>query len=138
MTTEQKIIAANSSEALDGYTAGKDVSVATKALHGAIDLLTKFRELPSLANTTAITLVDQELPALHSALDDVEWTEKGLAEWRCVALANAKNAEAARSSARVAIGHLQAVLNKARTHDDQQRADTMARDWLVSIGSEPS
>lgn len=38
----------------------------------------------------------------------------------------------------VAIGHLQAVLNKARTHADQQAADTAARDWLTSIGSEPS
>ena len=38
----------------------------------------------------------------------------------------------------VAIGHLQAVLNKCRSADEQQRADTAARDWLVSIGSEPS
>lgn len=37
-----------------------------------------------------------------------------------------------------AIGHLQAVLNKARTHDEQQKADTAARDWLTSIGSEPT
>jgi hypothetical protein len=36
-----------------------------------------------------------------------------------------------------AIGHLQAVLNKARTHDEQQAADTAARDWLASIGSDP-
>ncbi len=38
----------------------------------------------------------------------------------------------------VAIGHLQAVLNKARTHYEQQQADTAARDWLLSIGSEPT
>lgn len=73
-----------------------------------------------------------------NALDDVEWTEKGLAEWRDVALTNTRQAEAARATARVAIGHLQEVLNKVRTHSEQQRADTAARDWLISIGSEPT
>jgi hypothetical protein len=78
--------------------------------------------------------------ALHDlggVLDDVEWTEKGLAEWREQALMNARHAEAARATARVAIGHLQAVLNMPRTHAEQQAADTAARDWLISIGSEP-
>jgi hypothetical protein len=36
-----------------------------------------------------------------------------------------------------AIKHLQEVLNKPRNHYDQQRADTAAREWLASIGSEP-
>lgn len=36
------------------------------------------------------------------------------------------------------ITHLQAVLNKARTHAEQQAADTAARDWLISIGSAPT
>lgn len=72
-----------------------------------------------------------------NALDDVEWTEKGLDEWRSMAQANARHAEAARVTARIAINHLQEVLNKARTHNEQQRADTAARDWLISIGSEP-
>jgi len=49
-----------------------------------------------------------------------------------------KQAEAQRATSRVAIGHLQAVLNQSRTHHDQQAADTLARDWLISIGSEPS
>lgn len=35
-----------------------------------------------------------------------------------------------------AIRHLHAVLNKARTSDEQQRADSAAREWLESIGSE--
>ncbi len=48
------------------------------------------------------------------------------------ALANAQDA------LQTAINHLQAVLNKARTHDEQQAADTAARDWLTSIGSEPN
>jgi superfamily II RNA helicase len=71
-------------------------------------------------------------------LDDVEWTEKGLAEWRDVALSNEKQARAAQATARIAITHLQAVLNQSRTHTDQQAADTAARDWLVSIGSDPT
>lgn len=114
------------------------MSGAAQALEGAIQLLTKFYESPSLAHTNALVLIEKELPVLRAALDDVEWTEKGLAEWRATALANARQAEAARATARVAIGHLQTVLNKARTFDEQQKADTAARDWLTSIGSEPS
>jgi hypothetical protein len=55
-----------------------------------------------------------------------------------MALSHAKQAEAARATARIAITHLQAVLNKARTHAEQQAADMAARDWLISIGSEPT
>jgi hypothetical protein len=113
------------------------VSKAAEALQGAIDLLTAFYESPGLAHTNALVLIDKELPVLREALDDVEWTEKGLAEWRGMAQANARQAEAARATARIAIKHLQAVLNKPRTYDEQQRADTAARDWLISIGSEP-
>jgi hypothetical protein len=67
---------------------------------------------------------------------DLEWVEKGLAEWRYLATTNAKQAEAARATARVAIGHLQAVLTPPKTHHEQQAADTAARDWLLSIGGE--
>ena len=78
------------------------------------------------------------LKDIGGVLDEVEWTEKGLVEWRDMALMNARQAEAARATARVAIGHLQAVLNKPRTHAEQQAADTAARDWLISIGSDPT
>lgn len=78
------------------------------------------------------------LDVVQESVDHFEWLEKGIAEWRDQAQTNARQAEAARATARVAIGHLQAVLNKPRTHDDQQKADTAARDWLISIGSEPS
>jgi len=68
------------------------------------------------------------------SLDDaLEWVDKGLAEWRALAASNGKQATAARATARVAMGHLQAVLNQSRTHADQQRADTAARDWLESV-----
>ncbi len=75
--------------------------------------------------------------AIEAFVDDTEWIEKGLAEWRSNALENARHAEMARATARVAINHLQSVLNKSRTHSQQQDADTSARDWLLSIGSEP-
>ena len=70
-------------------------------------------------------------------IDRVDWLEKGNAEWRSEALSAKAQARAARAAARIAISHLQAVLNKPRTHAEQQAADTAARDWLESIGSEP-
>ena len=81
--------------------------------------------------------VSVRLDVVQTSIDHIEWLEKGNEEWRATALANGRQANAARATARVAIGHLQAVLNKARTFDEQQRADTAARDWLTSIGSEP-
>lgn len=74
---------------------------------------------------------------IAEALDHIEWLEKGNEEWRMLGLSARVQASAARATARIAIGHLQAVLNKPRTHSEQQAADTAARDWLTSIGSEP-
>lgn len=76
----------------------------------------------------------EELAAL---LDDIEWTEKGLSEWRGIALEKTQQLAALQATTRIAIGHLQSVLNTARTFDEQQKSDTAARDWLISIGSEP-
>lgn len=76
--------------------------------------------------------------ALGELVDGIEWTEKGLAEWRDQALTKAKHLAAVQATARIAIGHLQTVLNKCRTADEQLRADTAARDWLTSISSEPT
>ena len=73
-----------------------------------------------------------------NAEDKIEWLEKGNAEWRDLALTNARQVRAAQATARIAITHLQAVLNKDWTHAEQQAADTAARDWLISIGSEPT
>jgi hypothetical protein len=68
--------------------------------------------------------------------DRIDWLEKGVAEWRAEAQRNARYAEAARATARVAIGHLQAILRPPATAAEQQRADTAARDWLASIGAD--
>jgi hypothetical protein len=67
-------------------------------------------------------------------IDKLEWAEKGLAEWRYEAQEASQQAAMARATARIAIAHLNAVLNNCRTHDQQQTADTRARDWLESIG----
>lgn len=117
---------------------GCTVSKAAEALQSCRQLLTQFYESPSLTHTRALVLIDAELPKLDAAIDDVEWTEKGLVEWREIAVSYQKQARAAQATARIAITHLQAVLNKPRTYAEQQVADTAARDWLVSIGSEPT
>ena len=77
--------------------------------------------------------------ALESLPDSVEWIEKGIVEWRAQAQTNARHAEAARATARVAIGHLQRVLQDthARIPSEQRlqwRRD--AEDWLASIGAD--
>ena len=74
------------------------------------------------------------LDTVQEAIDHIEWVNKGLDEWRGLALMREEQLKAISAMTRVAIGHLQAVLNNARTHHDQQTADTAARDWLTSIG----
>lgn len=82
--------------------------------------------------------VQVRLDFVQESIDHMDWLDKGVAEWRDQAAMQLRHAEAARATARVAIGHLQAVLNKPRTYPEQQQADTAARDWLLSIGSEPT
>ena len=81
--------------------------------------------------------ISVRLDAAQEAIDHIEWLEKGNKEWREMYVSADKQARAAQATARIAITHLQTVLNKARTHAEQQAADTAARDWLVSIGSDP-
>ena len=54
------------------------------------------------------------------------------AEAQRTALANAQEA------LQTAVRHMQAMLRKARTANEQLAADAAARDWLASIGSEPN
>lgn len=81
--------------------------------------------------------IQVRLDVVQTSIDHIEWLEDGNEEWRKLFQEKRREAYAARATARVAIGHLQAVLNKPRTHAEQQTADTAARDWLASIGSEP-
>lgn len=73
-----------------------------------------------------------------SLSDALLYAESDRAQWREQAETKARHLVAVQATARVAIGHLQAVLNQSRTHDEQLAADTLARDWLTSIGSEPT
>jgi len=82
--------------------------------------------------------ISVRLDFVQDAIDHLEWLEKGNAEWREIAVMRTKELKAVQATARVAITHLQAVLNKPRTHAEQQEADTAARDWLISIGSDPT
>jgi len=82
--------------------------------------------------------IQVRLDFVQQAIDHIEWLEKGSEEWRLMGLSASKQAKAERATAQVAIGHLQEVLNKPRTHEAQQQADTAARQWLESIGSEPT
>lgn len=81
--------------------------------------------------------VSVRLDVVQTAADHIEWLEKGNEEWRHMYLSADKQAKAAQATARIAITHLQATLNSARTHAQQQDADAAARDYLLSIGAEP-
>lgn len=80
--------------------------------------------------------VDEDEPEmdLSTAIDTIDWLEKGNAEWKACALSERRQARAARATARIAIAHLEAVLSKGRANAEQQAADEAARDWLESIG----
>lgn len=72
------------------------------------------------------------------AVDHIEWLELGNKEWRDMAVSFGKQAKASRATAQIAIGHLQRVLSKCQTQEVKQQADAEARQWLESIGSEPT
>jgi len=79
--------------------------------------------------------ISVRLDFVQEAIDHIDWLEKGNAEWRGEYQRAAKQADAARATARVAIAHLDKVLNGCKTASEQQTADTAGRDWLQSIGS---
>lgn len=84
----------------------------------------KLTDARSDAETAAIRLRNA-----WELLDPISPARQG--EARRTALGNAQE------QLQIAIGHLQSMLSTARNFQDQQSADTAARDWLISIGSEP-
>ena len=116
------------------------MTTESKKLNGLHTVLTDFVERAThwQEGGTDRHTAKQALADLSELVDGVEWTEKGLAEWRTQYTEEAIKARAARATARIAITHPQAVLNKPRTHAEQLAADTAARDWLESIGSSPA
>lgn len=81
--------------------------------------------------------VSVRLDFVQEAIDHIDWLEKGNAEWRSAALTKGHHLTAVQATARIAIGHLQKMLHKCRTAEEQLAADTAAREWLASIGVEP-
>ena len=81
--------------------------------------------------------IQVRLDFVQEAIDHMDWLEKGNDEWRRLGLSYQKQARASQATARIAIGHLHEMLNKARTATESYAADTAARDWLTSIGCEP-
>ncbi len=77
------------------------------------------------------------LLALGELTDGVEWTEKGLEEWRDMWKSTARQNTAIRATASIAIGHLQALIAQ-QAAAGQSAVERAARDWLTSIGSEPT
>ena len=82
--------------------------------------------------------IQVRLDFIEQAIDHFDWLEKGNAEWRDVAMSHMRQANAARATARIAISHMQEMLSRARTATESYAEDTAARDWLISIGSEPT
>lgn len=110
-----------------------DNAVIVKWLRDAVPLgehPTPYNEFVTVRLANIVAAAD----AIEAFDDDKEWIEKGLAEWRGTALENAKHAEAARATARVAINHLRSVLEPLGSISS---ANTAARDWLLSIGLDP-
>ena len=79
---------------------------------------------------------DGAIKALGALYDQIDWIEKGIVEWREVAQQNGKRYGMAQATARVAITHLQAVLNGRLDANQMLAAEKAARDWLESIGEE--
>lgn len=105
-------------------------------LQNKLATLADYVERSTLWKGGGATRHDAQL-AINALPDEVEWIEKGLAEWRAEALEKARQLAAVQATVRIAVSHLQTVLNKTCTFEEQQRADTAARDWLLSISSEP-
>ena len=81
--------------------------------------------------------IQVRLDFVQLAIDHIDWLDRGVDEWRDEALSQQQKTHAAKAMVRIAIKHLHEMLNKARTATESYAADTAARDWLTSIGSEP-
>ena len=77
------------------------------------------------------------LDVVQEAIDHIEWVNKGNKEWRDLFETSSRQHRAAQATARIAIGHLQAVLGGKTSIGEVREKRTAAKDWLVSIGSDP-
>lgn len=120
----------------------KDADAELRRLHEAHEWRfviagEQLRRIEKLEREAEVLRKEPASETISELFDRVEWLEKGNEEWREMFNQAWQRDTTAQATVRVAIRHLHAVLNKCRTCDEQQRADTTARDWLISIGSEP-
>jgi hypothetical protein len=73
---------------------------------------------------------------LARALNEIDWLEKGNDEWREACVKHSHEAMRFRAQAKIALAHLDKVLNGCHNADEQMQADSAARLWLESIGYE--
>lgn len=108
----------------------------TKALKTLRDFIESHKRYASMTSGGEAEFTNA-LEALDELDDHIDWIEKGNNEWRGMAQRNAQEGTRLAAVLRIAIGHLHSVLNQQHSADNQLKADTAARDWLISIGSEP-
>lgn len=77
------------------------------------------------------------IQALNALPDQIDWIEKGIKGWREAAQTQDMLARHEAAKTRVAIGHLQTLLNGRLDASQMLAAEAAARDWLESIGEEP-
>lgn len=77
------------------------------------------------------------IQALKALPDQIDWIERGIVEWREMAQTQSRFAKQAAAKTRVAITHLQTLLNSRLDANQMLAAEKAARDWLESIGEEP-
>lgn len=68
--------------------------------------------------------------------DDVEWLEKGLAEWRTMYVNQLQETMRAKATSKVAIRHIRAMTDPTTTLIGRREARIAALDWLGSIGQD--
>jgi hypothetical protein len=81
--------------------------------------------------------IQVRLDVVQEAIDHIEWVNKGNKEWRDMYQTANAHHRAAQATARIAITHLQAVLGSKTSIGEVREKRDAAKDWLVSIGSDP-
>lgn len=64
--------------------------------------------------------ISVRLDVVQNCIDQLEWLEAGILEWQSEYNKQQRNSKVAQAIARIAVGHLQAVLNESRSHQEQQ------------------
>lgn len=76
------------------------------------------------------------LDFVQKTIEHMDWLDRGVAEWRHVALKAQSQSANDWIVSDMAIRHLRAILNSRRTATQSLEAETAARQWLASIGND--